>query len=44
MVKIKDDEILQINSKHAKWIALNAIRDLTSSATQNRVNSIKKRI
>ncbi len=38
------NEILQINSKHAKWIASNAIRDLTNPATQNRVNNIKKRI
>ena len=38
------NEILQINSRHAKWIASNAIKELTSPATQNRVNNIKKRI
>jgi hypothetical protein len=38
------NEILQINSKHAKWIASNAIRELTSPATQSRVDGIKKRI
>jgi 3-methyladenine DNA glycosylase AlkD len=38
------NEILQINTKSAKWIASNAIRDLTNPATQNRVNDIKNRI
>ncbi|MDP8905977.1 MAG: hypothetical protein M3M88_00450 [Thermoproteota archaeon] len=38
------NEILQINSNHAKWVASNAIIDLTSHATQNGVNYIKKRI
>jgi len=36
------NEILQINSKHVKWIVSDAIRDLTNPATQDRVNNIKK--
>lgn len=38
------NEILKINSKHAKWKASNAIRDLTNPATQNRINNMRKRI
>lgn len=38
------NEILQINAKHAKWIASDAIRELTNPATQNRVDNVKKRI
>ncbi len=36
------NEILQINSKHAKWIASDAIRDLTNPATLNRVDNVIK--
>ncbi len=36
------NEILQINAKHAKWIASDAIRDLMNPATQNRVDNVKK--
>ena len=35
------EEIQQINSKSAVWIASDAIRELTSEAVQNRLNKVK---
>ena len=35
------EEIQQINSKSARWIASDAIRELTSEAIQNRLNKVK---
>jgi 3-methyladenine DNA glycosylase AlkD len=35
------EEIQQINSKSARWIASDAIRELTSEAVQNRLNKVK---
>jgi 3-methyladenine DNA glycosylase AlkD len=35
------EEIQQISSKSARWIASDAIRELTSEAVQNRLNKVK---
>ncbi|MEE8618932.1 MAG: DNA alkylation repair protein [Dehalococcoidales bacterium] len=35
------EEIKQINSKSARWIASDAIRELTSETVQNRLNKVK---